>query len=925
MSAALLLGTAAQAQTPLELYDAAIGADAGTLPPVATLGTAVTLTGAAGAAFDFGPTADDVTIEFIVEGNPGANGSSFLAVGTTPASSLRYEVWDNTGEVGFTQAGVADYQFAPGVPSPAEATHLTYVWTPANTTMKVYVNGTLAGTATGVSAAFVMPSGAGWIGANASGEEGMVGTIHRVTVYDTAIPETAIRRHASAFGAHVSKALAAYDTAIGSDGLTVLAKSTIPAVLNGSGYADCDFGYSQDDVTMEFIVEGDPTFNNTAFLAVAENSASSLRFELWDNTGQLGFTLAAVADYAFSPGVASPTLPTHLTYAWNASTLTMKLYLNGQLAGTTANVSANFAMPYGFGRLGNNMTGTEPMSGTIYRVTVYDDLLEDSAILRHAKAFTDVLRPPIITSFQAAPASIDAGGSTVLSWEVQNAAVVLVNGVDRTGTTSLTVTPRVSAAYTLTAQNAFGQTTAQVRVQVKPELTAYDAAITADETGGLVPSTKMTSPVFLSGTGGAAFDFGANAGDVTMELIVEGDPSIGAGSYLAVGENAVSNLRFESWNNTGQVGFTQLGVADYLFDVPVPSSTWPTHLTYVWDSTALVMKVYVNGSLAGTRADVDPGFSMPSGPGWLGSNPSGGEALIGSVFRVTIYPSQVTETAIKRHADAFLGAAAPLLHAYDNAITTSAGAGLPPGARLFAPVTLTGVGGVSFQFGAVTGDATLEFILEGDPSAFVSSFLAVGVNAASSLRYEVWYDTAQLGFTQAGVADYQFTPGVPSPAQTTHVTYAWSAADTTMKLYLNGALAGTTTGVSGDFGLPADLGVLGNNAGGTEPMRGLIHRVTVYDELLAEEVILAHGRAFAPVVEPPVVAVDLSGNLPAITLTQGVTGGHYRVEYRVSLAEADAWQLLADIPSLSGTTARVDDPTPWAGQTQRYYRAVRVP
>ena len=896
--------------------------------PVATLTSAVALTGTGGSAFDFGASSGDATIEFIVEGDPAANNSAYLAVGETTPSSLRYELWDNTGQLGFTQAGVADYAFTPGVPSPVEAAHVTYVWDPATSVVKVYVNGTLAGSASGVDAAFVMPAGAGWLGANQNGEEGMVGTIHRVTVYDSLVPEATIRRHASAFGAHVSKALTAYDAAITADagsGLNPLAKLTSTVVLNGTGASDFDFGISADDVTMEFILEGDPAANNTAFLAVGENSSSSLRYELWDNTGQLGFTQAAVADYPFTPGVPSPSQATHVTYVWNAATFSMTMYVNGLLAGSAANISTSFAMPMGLGRLGNNLGGTEPMVGTVYRVTVYDDRLEDSAILRHAKAFTDVLRPPIIVSFTANPTAIAPGESATLSWEVQNAAKVLLNGTDQTGVSSLTVAPAVTTTYTLSAQNAFGNASSQLRLQVNPKLDAYDAAIAADAAAGLTPTTKLTSAVTLSGSGGAPFDFGANSGDLTMEFIVEGDPSVNVDSYLAVGENTGSNLRYEGWNNTGQVGFTQLGVADYFFTPPVPTSTWPTHLTYVWNAATLSMMLYVNGSLAGTTTEVSDTFAMPTGQGWLGTNPTGGESMVGTIHRVTVYPGLLPDAAIVRHANAFLAAARPPLNAYDVAIAASTAGGLTPVARLFAPVTLTGVGGVTFAFGATSGDGTIEFILEGDPAANNTAYLAVGANIASSLRYELWDNTGQLGFTQAGVADYPFTPGVPSPTAATHIAYSWDAATTTMTLYVNGLLAGTTSGVDAAFALPADLGSLGNNAGGTEPMVGTIHRVTVYEERLVESVLLDHATAFAGVGQPPVLALDARGALPAITLSQGVAGAHYRVEYRNSLAAADAWQLLTDIPALAGTSVRVEDPTPLASRSERFYRAVQLP
>ena len=68
--------------------------------------------------------------------------------------------------------------------------------------------------------------------------------------------------------------------------------------------------------------------------------------------GKWGFTQGGVADYQFTPGVFSPTQPTHVAYVWNATTFVMKLYLNGLLAGSAANISPDFVMPAGLGWLG---------------------------------------------------------------------------------------------------------------------------------------------------------------------------------------------------------------------------------------------------------------------------------------------------------------------------------------------------------------------------------------------------------------------------------------------------------------------------------------------------------------------------------------------------------------------------------------------
>ena len=157
---------------------------------------------------------------------------------------------------------------------------------------------------------------------------------------------------------------------------------------------------------------------------------------------------------------------------------------------------------------------------------------------------------------------------------------------------------------------------------------------------------------------------------------------------------------------------------------------------------------------------------------------------------------------------------------------------------------------------------------------------------------------ANWAFTQGGVADYQFTPGVPSPTQATHVTYVWNAATLTMTAYTSGVLVGTTTGVSSDFAMPVGVGLLGGNAAaGTESMVGTIHRVTVYDSALSADVVLRHANTFWTAPQPPTLSFGLAGGLPALTLSRGVSGAHYRVEYRNSLASTDTWQLLEDIPA----------------------------
>ena len=100
-------------------------------------------------------------------------------------------------------------------------------------------------------------------------------------------------------------------------------------------------------------------------------------------------------------------------------------------------------------------------------------------------------------------------------------------------------------------------------------LSTYDAVIAADhgEGAGVWPhEAVLLEAVTVDGSDSVSFDFGDVAGDATFEFILEGDPEeSGDSAYLAVGENAGNNLRYEQWRDTSQLGFTRLGTADNLF------------------------------------------------------------------------------------------------------------------------------------------------------------------------------------------------------------------------------------------------------------------------------------------------------------------------------------------------------------------------
>jgi hypothetical protein len=273
-------------------------------------------------------------------------------------------------------------------------------------------------------------------------------------------------------GAISAKAsLSTYDAAIISDaagGLAPLARLTSAVVLTGTNRAAFNFGASSGSTTFEFVLEGDPAVVISAFLAVGENSSSSLRYDIWYDTGELGFTEGGVADYQFSPGVPSPVLPTHIAYVWDHNTRTMKLFLNGKLAGSRAGVSTSFAMPRGQGWLGANTSGSEAMVGTIHRLVVYAGMVSEEVIRAHADTFNDVLRPPSIQAFAATPDAIFTPQTSTLAWSVQNATAVFLDGANVSGRSNQVVSPLETTTYHLVASNASASASAELTVRVNP-------------------------------------------------------------------------------------------------------------------------------------------------------------------------------------------------------------------------------------------------------------------------------------------------------------------------------------------------------------------------------------------------------------------------------------------------------------------------
>jgi hypothetical protein len=293
--------------------------------------------------------------------------------------------------------------------------------------------------------------------------------------------------------------LTEYDAAITADGIAPVSKLTNAVTFTGSNSSAFNFGTITGDATFEFIVQGTPSTAD-GYLAVGANSTSNLRFEQWNNTGQMGMTQLGVADYLFTPAIPTPETIRHITYVWNGSG-TMKLYVDGLPAGTNTGVTTAFGMPTGSGRLGANPSNGEGMVGTIYRMTCYDSVLHDAAILSHADAYHGILRPPVIGSFTATPPAVPAGSTVQLTWVTDGTSVTL-NGTDVTGQSQANFTQTATTTYTLASTNANGTTTRVLSVPVIQaashvvinEFMAENKSTLADEDGEFSDWLELHNP-----------------------------------------------------------------------------------------------------------------------------------------------------------------------------------------------------------------------------------------------------------------------------------------------------------------------------------------------------------------------------------------------------------------------------------------------
>ena len=142
-----------------------------------------------------------------------------------------------------------------------------------------------------------------------------------------------------------------------------------------------------------------------------------------------------------------------IIFTWVVNTATTNVTIDQGVGDVTALTDAS--------GVGTILVNPGPAANTVYTLTA-----ERPAGTSVSSVSVEVTDQPLIYSYTGDASLIAPGEAVALSWDVTNVTGLDLNGIDVTGTTGITVTPNVTTTYVLTATNANGAASAEIRIQV---------------------------------------------------------------------------------------------------------------------------------------------------------------------------------------------------------------------------------------------------------------------------------------------------------------------------------------------------------------------------------------------------------------------------------------------------------------------------
>ena len=470
--------------------------------------------------------------------------------------------------------------------------------------------------------------------------------------------------------------------------------------------------------------------------------------------------------------------PTGLAYSQNPATYTAGVAIIPNAPSSTGGAITSYAVSPALpaGLVLNGTTGViSGTPGAAAATAVYTVTGSNATGSTTAGLTLTVVAPelPTIASFTAAPSSIAAGESSVLSWDVLGAASLAIDqGVGTVVGTSTTVAPTVTTTYTLSATNAAGTVTATATVTVlgPPTNLRYTTNPATYTVGTAVPANVPLwdggTPTSFTGTLPPGLLLGATTG------VVSGTPTTAAAAtpFTITASNAAGSTSVVLTITIAPPTGLPV-IASFAANPPTVSPGGSSTLSWnVTGATSLAIDQGV-GTVVGTSTTVAPTVTTTY---TLSATNAAGTVTATATVTVLGPPTNLRYTT--NPATYTVGTAVPAnVPLWDGGTPTSFTGTLPPGLLL----------------GATTG------VVSGTPTtaAAATPFTITASNAAGSTSVVLTITIAPSTGLPV-IASFAANPPTVSPGGSS--TLSWSVTGAT-SLAIDqgvGTVVGTSTTVA---------------------------------------------------------------------------------------------------------------------------------
>ncbi|WP_346187454.1 cadherin domain-containing protein [Rubritalea halochordaticola] len=396
---------------------------------------------------------------------------------------------------------------------------------------------------------------------------------------------------------------------------------------------------------------------------------------------------------------------------------------------------------------------------------------------------------------------------------------------------------------------------------------------------------KRTAP--LAGNATDTVDMSSISGDATYEFIVEAEDFGQSVVHLLDGNGW--SLRFEQWSNSGKLGVTRYGVADYQLTAESGQSVASPygavhHIVYVVDSVNTQTRVYVDGVFVGTVSQI-PALNAVSIT--LGATNLRSDASTG-IHAFAAYNSALSAAEVSTHSAAWLGVApasnnppvatdSTFMIAEDATLGTSVGsvsATDPDTGDILSYAITAGNSGGEFAINSATGEITTaaaldyeaatQFVLTVEVSdGSLVDTATITVNVSNVNEAPVASDASGIVAEDASVGTSITTVTSTDPDAGDSVSYAITAGNTGGVFAINATTGEIITAAALDYETTSSysLTVTATDGGGLSDTAVVTVTVTDVNEVATIATSNAETMIDGQVISGSMVDTQTSNNI----------------------------------------------------------------